>query len=417
MSSSFFHRIGRPRLGLQRVVDRHPTREVERIGGEEHGAFPAGAVWDEVRRLYRSGLHPAIALHVRHQGRVVVDRTIGHVWNPPGGPAGPVATPSTLFNLFSASKIVSSTLAIALAEDGLLSLDDRVADHLPGFERHGKHDIRIRHLMQHTAGIPDMPKIDDVEGLMQSGKMDLERIYDLRPQSPPGVRTAYHALTGWFLLQPILEQAGGADLRTLLRRRLLDPLGFENLNYGVQPHRVVEVAQHAVTGLKTPGFMADIFHRNIGASVEEAIGYTNREAFFQTILPAGNVIGTPAEASRFMQMLLQGGQLDGVRVVSEAAVRRMTTQVTPMMPDGTFRIPMSYGLGVMMGGDAISLFGFGTKGAFGHLGLSNVVVYADPSRDLAVALLTTGKPMFALGMVQWYAVLQHIVSRVPRRRP
>lgn len=407
-------RIGRPRFGLQRVVSRHPTRAVERIGREEPGAFPAEAIWQEVRQLYRSALHPAIALHVRHRGRVVLDRTIGHVWNPPGGEAGPIATPDTLFNLFSASKIVTSTLALALAEDGLLSLEDRVADHLPGFERHGKGGVRVRHLLQHTAGIPDMPRIGDLEGMLRTGTVDLELLHDLVPQSPPGARTAYHSLSGWFLIQAILERAGGADLRTLLRRRLLDPLGFENLSYGVEPGRIDEVARHAVTGLKAPPFMADIFTRNIGVSVEDAIALTNRPEFLTAILPSANVVATPREVGRFMQLLLQQGEIDGVRVISRDAVQRMVTDLTPPGLDGTLRMPMRYGLGVMMGGDAFSLFGLGTKGAYGHLGLSNVVVYADPARELAVAFLNTGKPMFAPGMVQWYAVLQHIVSRVPR---
>ena len=75
---------------------------------------------------------------------------------------------------------------------------------------------------------------------------------------------------------------------------------------------------------------------------------------------------------------------------------------------------MRYGLGVMMGGDYFSLFGLGTKGVFGHLGLSNLVAYADPSRELSVAYLTTGKPMFAPGMVQWYRVMQRIANLVPR---
>ena len=68
----------------------------------------------------------------------------------------------------------------------------------------------------------------------------------------------------------------------------------------------------------------------------------------------------------------------------------------------------------MRGGTAFSLFGLDTKDAFGHLGFTNVVVFADPSRQLSVSFLNTGKPMFAPGMVQWYRVLQTISSSVPR---
>lgn len=410
-------KVGRPRLGLQRIVSRQPTHAVERVGAEQPGAFPAEEVWRGVRQLYRHALHPAIALHVRHRGRVVLDRTIGHVSNPPGGSPGAIATPATLFNLFSASKIVTSALVLALADDGLLSIDDPVVAYVPEFGRHEKGRILVRHLLQHTAGIPDMPKVHDVAALLAAGGIDLEHILDLRPISPPGAVTAYHSLTGWFVIQEILERVSRTPLRPLLRRRLLDPLGIAHMDYGVRPELLDQVARHAVTGLRTPAFMASIFQRNIGASVEAAIDATNDPAFLQAVLPSANVIGTPSEVGRFMQMLLQGGELEGTRVLSEAAVRRMTTDVTRPRLDGTFLLPMRYGLGVMMGGTAFSLFGLNTAGAYGHLGLSNVVVYADPSRELAVAFLNTGKPMLAPGMVQWYAVLQRIANLVPRTAP
>ena len=70
---------------------------------------------------------------------------------------------------------------------------------------------------------------------------------------------------------------------------------------------------------------------------------------------------------------------------------------------------------IVAGGTAFSLFGLDTKGAYGHLGLSTVVVYADPARDLAVVFLNTGKPMADLGMVRWYWVLQRMAATFPRR--
>lgn len=416
MSDRHIGPIGRKRLGLQRVVSRHPTHAIERVGQEEHGAFPAEAVWREVRSLYRTGLHPAIALHVRHQGRVVLDRTIGHVSNLPGQPLGAVATPDTLFGLFSATKIVTAVLTLALAEDGVLSIDDPVVKYLPAFGRHGKSNIRIRHLLQHTAGIPDMPSVGDLQTVLARGRIDMEILNDLRPLSPPGERTAYHALTGWFLLQDILELVSGRDLRTLLRHRLLDPLGFKHMHYGTSAELSSQVAQHVVTGFRTPPLMARIFERNIGMAVEDAIALTNDGTFHTAVLPSANVIAPAHEVGRFMELLLRGGALDGVRVLKPQTVHAMTHDITPPRIDGTYRLPMQYGLGVMMGGDWFSLFGFGTKGAFGHLGLSNVVVFADPTRDLSVAFLNTGKPMFAPGMLRWYGVLQRIAWSVPRTR-
>jgi len=69
---------------------------------------------------------------------------------------------------------------------------------------------------------------------------------------------------------------------------------------------------------------------------------------------------------------------------------------------------------MMRGGSVFSLFGLDTRSAFGHLGFTNVVVYADPSRELAVSFLNTGKPMLAPGLVRWYRVLQRIARTAVR---
>jgi CubicO group peptidase (beta-lactamase class C family) len=157
--------------------------------------------------------------------------------------------------------------------------------------------------------------------------------------------------------------------------------------------------------------MSRIFQRTIGVDpglVEE----TNEPRFLTGLHPSANIIGTARETTRFLQMLLNGGELDGVRVLKEDTIRRAVTDVTHTQSDGTFLLPMRYGLGLMMGDEKFSLFGFGTPGAFGHIGFSNVVVYADPRRELAVAFLNSGKPMMAPGMIRWVWALQRIVSSV-----
>lgn len=397
------------------TVAVHPPDAVSRVGEEEVRDPAFEAVWRDVRRLYETGLHPAIALHVRHRGRVVLDRTIGHLENEPGGNTGRPVTPNSLFNLFSASKIVTATLVNALADDGVLDLDAPVVRWVPEFGRHGKDRVRLRHLLNHTAGIPDMPEGVDVAEALATGVIPLDAVCELVPQTPAGERAAYSPVAAWVVVQAILERATGKALRPLLRERLLDPLGFAHLDYGVAPDRVGDVALHALTGPPAPPLLARIFRRSIGVDLESAVRLTNDPRFLTAALPSANVIGTPRESSRFLDMLRRGGELDGVRVLSRAAVHRMITQVTPRQFDATFRFPIRYGLGVMMGGRRFSLFGLDTTGAFGHLGLSNVVVFADPARELVVSFLNTGKPLMDLGMVLWYGVLQRIVLSAPRR--
>ena len=402
-------------LPARALVDVHEARAVTRFGAEASSSLAWDGIWHDVEKLYATGLHPAIALNVSWQGRPVLDRTIGHVENEPRGPTRHVATPDTLFNLFSASKIVTATLVHALVDDGVLGLDMRPADFIPEFGSHGKDRIRLRHLLDHTAGIPDMPPGLDVEAALRAGRVPLQPLCDIHPVSPPGQRVAYAPVTSWVIVQEMVERATGRSLGPLLRERILDPLGFVNMGYGVSPERVDEVARHAVTGPPVPPIMNRIFRRTVGVDLDTAVPITNSPTFLTAVLPSANVIGTPREVTRFLEMLRRGGELDGVRVLSEAAVRRATTHVTPRQFDGTFGFPMRYGLGVMMGGRRFSLFGLNTAGAFGHLGLSTVVIFVDPHRDLSVTFLNTGKPMMDLGMVRWYQVLQRIAGMVPRR--
>ena len=98
---------------------------------------------------------------MRRRGRVALDRSIGHVvGNAPGDPADAhrvVATPATLFNLFSASKMVTAMLVHLCDQRGLVHLDDPVAHYIPEFGAHGKHRITLRHVLSHRAGIPHIP--------------------------------------------------------------------------------------------------------------------------------------------------------------------------------------------------------------------------------------------------------------------
>jgi CubicO group peptidase (beta-lactamase class C family) len=402
-----------PRLHQQTVPLQAPA-ELTRIGEERRTPIDVEAIWTDTQSLYATGLHPAIGLCIRHRGEVILDRTIGHVENAPQGPTGPVATPETLFNLFSASKLLTATVIHALAEDLKLALTDRVVDYIPAFGRHGKDGIRIRHLLHHTSGLPDMPSGVDPVAILASQEIPWAAICDLRPQSKPGTNVAYSPVTAWVLLEEIVRQVTGQDLRTVARQRLLDPLGFTHMAYGVGRADLPRVARHAFTGPPVPAPMSRIFRRTIGLDLDKAVALTNSEAFLTGILPSANVIGTGREVTRFLQLLLNEGELDGVRVLRKDTVRRAITDTTPLQLDSTFGFPIRYGLGMMKGGGRFSLFGLGTRGAFGHLGFTNVVIYADPSRSLCVSFLNTGKPMLAPGMLRWAWILQRLSMAVPR---
>jgi hypothetical protein len=94
-------------------------------------------------------------------------------------------------------------------------------------------------------------------------------------------------------------------------------------------------------------------------------------------------------------MLLDDGRYGEQRVISKLAAHRATWETSPHQLDNTLKVPLRYSEGMMLGGEPFGLFGPHTGNAFGHLGLINIFAWADPDRDIAVALLSTGKPLLA----------------------
>jgi CubicO group peptidase (beta-lactamase class C family) len=115
-----------------------------------------------------------------------------------------------------------------------------------------------------------------------------------------------------------------------------------------------------------------------------------------------------------MQLLLDGGTLDGVRVFETRTIERAIAEQTYLEVDFTLGAPIRYSMGFMLGGRLASLYGLRTQRAFGHVGFTNVFVYADPSRDVAVALMTTGKPALSPGLARTLMIMQTIAHRMPR---
>ena len=297
-----------------------------------------------------------MALCVRRRGRVVLDRSMGHVvGNAPGDPADAhrvVATPATLFNLFSASKMVTAMLVHLCDQRGLVHLDDPVAHYIPEFGAHGKHRITLRHVLSHRAGIPHIPPDVADPGLLERPDEVLRLLCEQKPTWAPGRRLAYHALTGGFVLAAVIERVTGKDVRALLRDEILAPLGFDAFNYGVPAARMPEVAHNAFTGPPLVPPLRQLIRRALSVDFVDAVRISNDPRFLTSIVPAGNVIATANEASRFMQLLLGGGELDGVRIFEPRTLTHAVAEQSYLEVDLTLGAPIRYSMGFMLGGRA-----------------------------------------------------------------
>ncbi len=411
---------------MERQVRPFDVKEVTSLEGsvevepEAGGLRPedVASMWSAVEDLYADRLHPAISLCVRRKGVVVLDRAIGHLrGNAPGdGPNTALvpATPDSLFNIFSASKAVTAMVIHLLDERGLLHLDDPVAESVPAFGQNGKAGITLRHLLTHRAGIPQLPAEHMRLELLAQPERIVELLCAARPASQAGRRLAYHALTSGWILAEVVKQVTGRSLPEVLRTELLAPLGIKHMDYGTTPEHFDRVAQHALTGLPVLPPFSTMLRRALGVSFEDAVHFSNDPRFLQSMVPAGNIIGTAREVARFFDMLRLGGELDGVRVLERRTIQRAIAEQEYLSIDATFGIPVRYSMGFILGSKLASIYGPDTESVFGHLGFTTVMAWADPERELSACLMTSGKHFVTPGLWTHYKVLRAIHQACPR---
>jgi CubicO group peptidase (beta-lactamase class C family) len=408
---------------LEAVTAINATAEIDpREVGVEQAAIPR--IWSAAENLYRSGVHPALQLCVRRHGAVLIDRAIGHVSgngpdDPPGAKKVP-ATPATPFNIFSASKAVTAMLIHLLDQRNLIRLDDPVCEYIPEFGTGSKQWITIRHVLTHRAGIPNVPPDAMELDLLHDEARIVRLLCEAQPVSRPGRQLAYHAITGGFVLAEVLRRVTGKPIRAFLEEEIRRPLGLHWLSYGVRRADTHKVALTYFTGPPAIPPLSTILQRALGVSLAAIPALVNDVRFLTGVVPSANVITTANAMSRFYQLLLNGGELDGVRIFEPRTIRRAVGEQSYLEMDFALGIPFRYGMGFMLGGEWFSPYGPDTRHAFGHLGFTNIVCWADPERQVAAALMTSGKPLIYPGIYYAFDLLRQIglacpkVKRTPR---
>ena len=180
------------------------------------------------------------------------------------------------------------------------------------------------------------------------------------------------------------------------------------MDFGARGRKYARVARHYVTGARISAPIDLYLKRAIGTDLETAVRVSNDPRFFQAVIPAGNGVATADDASRFFQCLLNGGELDGVRVLDPLTVRRAVAEVGKPEFDRSLLVPLRYSAGMILGASPWGLFGPSTSKAFGHIGFTNNFLWADPERDISVALLTTGKLVVGLHLPYLLLLLRNV---------
>jgi len=353
-------------------------------------------VWKSAERLYRTGVYPGLQLSVRHRGEQVIHRALGH--SSGNGPQDSPETPKiqmttdTPICYFSASKAVTALLIHILVEQGLVNLMDPVSYYCPEFGQNGKGTITVHQILSHRGGIPAIPRETPIDVLWNRDEI-WRLLCEAKPVEVDGAKVAYHAVTGGFVLQRVLEKVTGSTIEAFIDRYLRKPMGMRWFTYGISTEHVHELAENYATG-PTPRFPVSwVVRRALGGDINTVETVVNDPRFQEAVIPAGNLCGTAEEMGRFFQMMLSGGIWEGRRICSELTVRRAIQQFGSLQIDRTMMIPMRFSAGMMLGGNPVGLWGQQSGQAFGHVGLINKLCWADSARDISVSLLNTGIPI------------------------
>jgi len=340
------------------------------------------------------------ALTVYHKGQCVVD-----IWGGTRNRDGDPWRSDTLAISFSTTKGVTSTLLHILVDQGYLSYDDTVCKHWPEFGQKYKQFITVRQLLCHEAGlyhIRDM--IDDAEQMMDWNYMTTA-IERAKPVHEPGITNGYHALTYGWLIGELIQRVTNKTFAEVLDELITAPLQLDGLHVGIpdqQMHRRAELVQgfgrkdsaamrsesrsqllmlKAVTaGLK----IARIdLNKTLSALAPKGAAYLdfNSPEFINACIPAANGMFTARSLAKLYALLANGGELEGVRLISRQTMNEIT-RIQNRTAGDVIPVPMHWRLGY----HRVWALGKPTSHSFGHFGIGGSGAWADPVRNLAIGL-------------------------------
>ena len=313
---------------------------------EIHGTCREGfeAVRDAFERNFGEGLEVGAAAAVTVDAESVVD-----IW---AGDADTNGTPwdrDTIVNVYSTTKTMAATCMLALADRGELDFDAPVCEYWPEFAQNGKEGVLVRHVMSHTAGLPGFVPPVSAEDLYDLDAI-AERLAAQELWWEPGTKSGYHAVTQGNLEGEILYRITGKRMADWFRTEIAEPLGadFWMSLPASEDHRVGELLPppSLLAVLEASGVPIDpdsIAVRTLASCSLDATEPRTR-AWRAAEIPAAGGIGNARAVARVHSMLACGGEVDGVRIMSEAGARKgLEEQVDNI--DEVLMLRLRHGLG------------------------------------------------------------------------
>ena len=295
-----------------------------------------------------------------------------------------------LFRIASMTKPITAIGIMILADEGKLAIEDPVEKHLPEFrgqmliaERGAEtitlkkppRPITIKDLLTHTSGLPvHMPEgLGDLYTQRDHTLAEAVMALSQRPlEFAPGTQWAYCS-PGIDTLGRIIEVVSGRPFEKFLFERVFQPLGMMDTTFYPSDEQLARLA--TMYNKDKAGKLVAATWRTVGPP--KGARYPN---------PAGGLYSTGPDLSRFYQMMLNDGALNGQRILSAASVKAMTTSYTGDLAAG-FSPGMGWGLGWGVVRQPEGVTGMLTPGAYGHGGGTGPQGWIDPAKNLFLIML------------------------------
>lgn len=339
-------------------------------------ALPAAAPLDQARFAEIDGaIEAAIAAH-RLPGAVVhlerdgasYEQAYGRLSYAPD--AAPVTT-GTLFDAASLTKVIATAPSVLLlAEQGKIDLDARLATYFPECANGGKEAITIRHLLTHTSGLkPGLPAEPAWHGDAAAHALACSEVVT----DAPGTRFRYSDIN-YILLGQLVRKVSGMPLDQFAQQHIFTPLKMRDTGF-------LPLARFAAGGIapthESPLAEAErALHGDLpGGAVLQGVVHDPTARRMDGVAGSAGMFSTARDLARYARMLLGGGELDGVRILSPDSVRLMTTAQSPA------GIAQVRGMGM----DIDSPYAVRPRGtvfpvgSYGHTGFTGCIVWIDPN--------------------------------------
>lgn len=328
-----------------------------------------------IERHIAEGRYPGCQVALARHGKLGLVRSFG---NATTSPATRAAADDTLWLLYSNTKVVTAVALWVLAEQGLFSFSDRIADHVPEFARNAKGDITVLQVITHQAGYPNAIVGPDA---WADHKRLRDVVCDFTLEWSPGSKVHYHGQSAHWTLGVLIEALTGRDFRDVIRETVSERLGL---------------GKELFVGLPESEFgRAANMHEPLPAGGgSRPLADNNSVAWRKSGAPGAGGYATARAMAALYQMMLNGGELAGTRLVSPRLLQYAIRNHTGDRVDAFMGMPMHRGLGPHLRGTTENVRGLGafaSPRAFGHGGVGTSYCWADPDSGVSFAYITNNR--------------------------